>query len=127
MAGQIAKIKDIKQAVKDLIVCIEEANPTDRMSLKVGIVVEPRYELDVNQVKTALNKYVQALSCFDDELRGQMVLDWSMPHPKEIEVIQAAQAKVTAREKLIVSAAGLKAPTAEQAKILIDEQQATKS
>ena len=93
--SNIATIGRIKQAVDALHDSMELAAADKLFSLQLGIVIQPQTGLSVEQVKTALRKYKQALGAFSEELNGALTLDITVDDSDLRKVIAAAQDRVT--------------------------------
>ena len=95
MSNNIATIAKIKHAVDALHDSMELASPGKLFNLQVGIVLAPQSGLSVEQVKTALRKYKQALGAFADDATAALTLDITVDDSDLKKVIEAAQEKVT--------------------------------
>jgi len=116
--GNVATIKDIKDAAKALGDAVEEANPSGTMKLQLGILLAPMNDLNVQQVKTALNKYRQALGSFEDTTTAAMTMEWILVNEGEKTVIELAQKKLEIKKKLAGDSGNVKAATKEQAALV---------
>lgn len=95
MSNNIATIARIKQAVDALHDSMELSAPEKLYNLQVGIVLAPQTALSVEQVKTALRKYKQALGSFADESHAALTLDITVDDSDLKKIIESAQDKVT--------------------------------
>lgn len=93
--NNVAPISRIKQAVDALHDSMELASPEKLFNLQLGLILQPQSGLSVEQVKTALRKYKQAVSVFSDELAAALTLDITVDDSDLRKVIGAAQEKVT--------------------------------
>lgn len=93
--NNVATIARIKQAVDALHDSMELSSADKLYNLQLGITLAPQAGLSVEQVKTALRKYKQALAVFSDELTAALVLDITVDDSDLRKIITAAQDKVT--------------------------------
>lgn len=99
MSNNVATIGRIKHAVDALHDSMELASPEKMFNLQVGVVLAPQAGLSVEQVKTALRKYKQALASFQDDATAALTLDITVDDADLRKVISAAQQKVTTPEE----------------------------
>lgn len=93
--SNVATISRIKHAVDALHDSMDLASPDKLFNLQLGIVLAPQAGLSVEQVKTALRKYKQAVSQFTDDSQAALTLDITVDDGDLRKVIAAAQEKVT--------------------------------
>lgn len=73
--SNVATVNKIKEASKAMLDALDLSPADKRFRLQVGITLQPQNNLTVDEVKTAIRKYHQAISNFDDELQAAMVFD----------------------------------------------------
>jgi hypothetical protein len=95
MSQNVATIGRIKHAVDALHDSMDLASVDKKFNLQVGIVLAPQSGLSIEQVKTALRKYKQALGSFQDDATAALTLDITADDEDLRKVIAAAQDKVT--------------------------------
>lgn len=95
MSQNVATIGRIKHAVDALHDSMDLASADKKFNLQVGVVLAPQAGLTIEQVKTALRKYKQALGSFQDDATAALTLDITADDEDLRKVISAAQDKVT--------------------------------
>lgn len=93
--NNVATIGRIKHAVSALHESMDLASPGKLFNLQVGIVLAPQSGLSVEQIKTRLRKFNDALSTFQDDASAALTLDITVDDSDLRKVIGAAQEKVT--------------------------------
>lgn len=93
--NNVASIARIKQAVDALHDSMDLSSAGKLYNLQLGIVLAPQAGLSVEQVKTALRKYKNALASFQDDASAALTLDITADDSDLRKIIGAAQDKVT--------------------------------
>jgi hypothetical protein len=71
------------------------SSPDKLFNLQVGIVLAPQAGLSVEQIKTRLRKFNDALAAFQDDANAALTLDITVDDSDLRKVIASAQEKVT--------------------------------
>lgn len=93
--NNVATIGRIKHAVTALHESMDLSSPDKLFNLQVGIVLAPQAGLSVEQIKTRLRKFNDALAAFQDDANAALTLDITVDDTDLRKVIAAAQEKVT--------------------------------
>ena len=93
--SNIATIGRIKHAVTALHESMDLSSPDKLFNLQVGIVLAPQAGLSVEQIKTRLRKFNDALAAFQDDANAALTLDITVDDSDLRKVIASAQEKVT--------------------------------
>lgn len=105
--NNVATIGRIKHAVTALHESMDLSSPDKLFNLQVGIVLAPQAGLSVEQIKTRLRKFNEALAAFQEDINAALTLDITVDDGDLRKVIAAAQEKVTPpEEKAKVSSNG---------------------
>lgn len=101
--NNVATIGRIKHAVVALHESMDLAAPDKLFNLQVGIVLAPQAGLSVEQIKTRLRKFNDALAAFQDDANAALTLDITVDDSDLRKVISAAQEKVTPKQSEVVN------------------------
>jgi len=71
------------------------SSPDKLFNLQVGIVLAPQAGLSVEQIKTRLRKFNDALASFQEDVNAALTLDITVDDSDLKKVIASAQEKVT--------------------------------
>jgi len=71
------------------------SSPDKLFNLQVGIVLAPQAGLSVEQIKTRLRKFNDALAAFQDDANAALTLDITVDDSDLRKVIASAQEKVS--------------------------------
>jgi len=93
--SNVATIGRIKHAVTALHESMDLSSPDKLFNLQVGIVLAPQAGLSVEQIKTRLRKFNDALAAFQDDANAALTLDITVDDSDLRKVIASAQEKVT--------------------------------
>jgi len=93
--NNVATIGRIKHAVTALHESMDLSSPDKLFNLQVGIVLAPQAGLSVEQIKTRLRKFNDALAAFQDDANAALTLDITVDDSDLRKVIASAQEKVT--------------------------------
>lgn len=93
--SNVATIGRIKHAVTALHESMDLSSPDKLFNLQVGIVLAPQAGLSVEQIKTRLRKFNDALAAFQDDANAALTLDITIDDSDLRKVIAAAQDKVS--------------------------------
>jgi hypothetical protein len=93
--SNIATIGRIKHAVTALHESMDLSSPDKLFNLQVGIVLAPQAGLSVEQIKTRLRKFNDALAAFQDDANAALTLDITVDDSDLRKVIASAQEKVS--------------------------------
>lgn len=93
--SNVATVNKIKEASKAMLDALDLAPADKRFRLQVGITLQPQNNLSVEEVKTAIRKYHQAVSQFDDELQAAMVFDLAAEDSVLQNIFRKAQESIT--------------------------------
>lgn len=93
--SNVATIGRIKHAVTALHESMDLSSPDKLFNLQVGIVLAPQAGLSVEQIKTRLRKFNDALAAFQDDANAALTLDITVDDSDLRKVIAAAQDKVS--------------------------------
>lgn len=95
MSNNIATVGRIKHAVNALHESMDLSSAGKLYNLQVGIVLAPQSGLSVEQIKTRLRKFNDALAAFQDDANAALTLDITVDDSDLRKIIGAAQEKVT--------------------------------
>jgi hypothetical protein len=101
--SNIATIGRIKHAVEALHESMDLSSPDKLFNLQVGIVLAPQAGLSVEQIKTRLRKFNDALQAFQDDVNAALTLDITVDDSDLRKVIASAQEKVTPKQAEVVN------------------------
>ena len=93
--SNVATIGRIKHAVEALHESMDLSSPDKLFNLQVGIVLAPQAGLSVEQIKTRLRKFNDALAAFQEDVNAALTLDITVDDSDLKKVIASAQEKVT--------------------------------
>lgn len=93
--SNVATVNKIKEASKAVLEALDLAPADKRFRLQVGITLQPQTNMSVEEVKTALRKYHQAVSNFDDGLQAAMVFDLAAEDIILQDIFRKAQESIT--------------------------------
>lgn len=93
--SNVATIGRIKHAVEALHESMDLSSPDKLFNLQVGIVLAPQAGLSVEQIKTRLRKFNDALASFQEDVNAALTLDITVDDSDLKKVIASAQEKVT--------------------------------
>lgn len=93
--SNVATVNKIKEASKAMLDALEMAPAEKRFRLQVGITLQPQGNLSVEEVKTAIRKYHQAVSNFDESLQAAMVFDLAAEDSVLQDIFRRAQESIT--------------------------------
>ena len=93
--NNVATIGRIKHAVTALHESMDLSSPDKLFNLQVGIVLAPQAGLSVEQIKTRLRKFNDALAAFQDDANAALTLDITVDDSDLRKVIASAQEKVS--------------------------------
>jgi hypothetical protein len=93
--SNVATIGKIKHAVEALHESMDLSSPDKLFNLQVGIVLAPQAGLSVEQIKTRLRKFNDALASFQEDVNAALTLDITVDDSDLKKVIASAQEKVT--------------------------------
>jgi hypothetical protein len=93
--SNVATVSKIKEASKAMLDALEMAPAEKRFRLQVGITIQPQGNLSVDEVKTAIRKYHQAVSNFDENLQAAMVFDLASEDSVLQDIFKRAQESLT--------------------------------
>ncbi len=124
MSSPIAKIADIKRAVRALEESIEEMPIDTKYKMALGFRVETQVQLSATEAKTLLGKYYAALSGFKEEFSAQPVLEVVPHNTLEEEFVSKAQAKLEAKASLVGISNEVKKATSQEAQVISESQAA---
>lgn len=97
--SNIATVAIIKQAVKAMHDAVTEEAPTNELfNIQLGITLAPLEGLSVEQVKTALRKFEDALGHFQGESQAALTMDIVGYNPHIRKIINNAQQKLTPKQ-----------------------------
>lgn len=109
--SNVATVSKIKEASKAMLDAIDLSPADKRFRLQVGITLQPQGNLSLEEVKTAIRKYHQAVSSFDDSLQAAMVFDLAAEDAVLQDIFKKAQESIApvAQEGLQSEAQAIKA------------------
>jgi pantoate kinase len=107
--SNVATVSKIKEASKAMLDALEMAPAEKRFRLQVGITLQPQGNLSSEEVKTAIRKYHQAVSNFDENLQAAMVFDLAAEDSVLQDIFKRAQASITPVESETQSVEAAKA------------------
>ena len=107
--SNVATVSKIKEASKAMLDALEMAPAEKRFRLQVGITLQPQGNLSSEEVKTAIRKYHQAVSNFDENLQAAMVFDLAAEDSVLQDIFKRAQASITPVDAETQSAEAAKA------------------
>lgn len=107
--SNVATVSKIKEASKAILDALELSPADKRFRLQVGITLQPQGNLSVDEVKTALRKYHQAVSNFDENLQAAMVFDLASEDSVLQDIFRKAQESIKQPELEQQSAEAAKA------------------
>lgn len=93
--SNVATVSKIKEASKAMLDAIDLSPADKRFRLQVGITLQPQTNLSLEEVKTAIRKYHQAVSNFDDSLQAAMVFDLAAEDTIMQNIFKKAQESIT--------------------------------
>lgn len=96
--NNVASIGRIKHAVEALHESMDLSSPDKLFNLQLGLVLAPQAGLSVEQIKTRLRKFSEALAAFQEDANAALTLDITVDDTDLRKVIAAAQEKVTPPE-----------------------------
>jgi len=98
--SNVATIAIIKQAVKAMHDAVVEEAPTNELfNIQLGITLAPQEGLSVEQVKTSLRKFEDAIGHFQGESQAALTMDIVGYNPHIRKIISNAQAKLAPPKK----------------------------
>jgi len=77
--------------------------PDKLFNLQLGVVLAPQAGLSVEQIKTRLRKFGEALAAFQEDVNAALTLDITVDDTDLRKVIAAAQEKVTPKQAEVVN------------------------
>jgi hypothetical protein len=107
--NNVATVSKIKEASKAMLDALELSPADKRFRLQVGITLQPQGNLTVEEVKTSIRKYHQALSNFDEDLQAAMVFDLAAEDSILQDIFKKAQESIKQPEAEQQSAEAVKA------------------
>jgi ribosomal protein S20 len=94
--SNVATVSKIKEASKAMLDALDDQSPVDKQfRLQVGITLQPQGNLSLDEVKTAIRKYHQAVSNFDESLQAAMVFDLAVEDAVLQAIFKKAQESIT--------------------------------
>lgn len=97
--SNVAKISVIKQAVKAMHDAVTEEAPANELfNIQLGVTLAPQEGMSVEQVKTALRKFEDALSNFQAESQAALTMDIVGYNPHIRKIISNAQQKLAPKQ-----------------------------
>lgn len=93
--SNVATVSKIKEASKAMLDAIDLSPADKRFRLQVGITLQPQTNLSLEEVKTTIRKYHQAVSNFDDSLQAAMVFDLAAEDTVMQSIFRKAQESIT--------------------------------
>lgn len=101
--SNVASIGRIKHAVEALHESMDLSSPDKLFNLQLGVVLAPQAGLSVEQIKTRLRKFGEALAAFQEDANAALTLDITVDDTDLRKVIAAAQEKVTPKQAEVVN------------------------
>lgn len=101
--NNVAPIGRIKHAVEALHESMDLSSPDKLFNLQLGVVLAPQAGLSVEQIKTRLRKFSEALAAFQEDVNAALTLDITVDDTDLRKVIAAAQEKVTPKQAEVVN------------------------
>lgn len=97
--SNVATVSIIKQAVKAMHDAVTEEAPSNELfNIQLGITLAPQEGLSVEQVKTALRKFEDALGNFQAESKAALTMDIVGYNPHIRKIISNAQQKLSPKQ-----------------------------
>lgn len=97
--SNVATIALIKQAVKAMHDAVTEEAPANELfNIQLGVTLAAQEGLSVEQVKTALRKFEDALAHFQSESTAALTMDIVGYNPHIRKIINNAQQKLTPKQ-----------------------------
>lgn len=97
--SNVATVTIIKQAVKAMHDAVNEEAPANELfNIQLGVTLAPQEGLSVEQVKTALRKFEDALAHFQGESQAALTMDIVGYNPHIRKIISNAQQKLSPKK-----------------------------
>ena len=128
MKWQPGLVQDVKDAAQSLHDSIEANDPSEKITLQFGFLIQPLVDISKDEALTVLRKYKQGLDNLKSDAPAAMFMELLVKNPVESKIIQDAQKLLKVKHDLARDSGKGKTATQEQAAVVQEDpklQQAT--